>query len=207
MAELRLQMPALGWTLSEAYDNIGPQTQRAALIPLLFCNEANESVFVLADGRGADASRSLLRIIVAGDGEGSPCRPRPQPDRPAPLRRDPPRGPERVRAGDRLRLGDLQPPPSSFMASGRCLPATSASSTTLSTELTAEQIVEHYAAQLAAAGWVREESDGPPPSAAAAWQRELDGESFHVVLQAAQHPQLESCFSIHLSSNHDSNRR
>ncbi|MCH7825734.1 MAG: hypothetical protein IH849_13110 [Acidobacteria bacterium] len=88
------------------------------------------------------------------------------------------------------------------MASGRCLSGgESASSTTLSTELSGLEIVQHYAGQLQEAGWTRSEPDGPPASFAAAWGREIDGQTVHVVLQAVQHPQRENCFSIRLSSN------
>ena len=200
-AALRREMPALGWRPAEAYDNIGPQTQGAILIPIAFCNEANDSILVLVDSRGSDGERSLLRMDYAGDKEGSICRPRPQPRRPQPRRTDVPRGPERMAARDRLRLGDMRHPPLSPMASGRCPSGESSSSTMISTEFSGPEIVQHYAAQLEAVGWTRSEPGDSPASFTASWQQELEGEPYVVVLQLVQLPQREHCFSIRLSSN------
>lgn len=207
-AALRREMPALGWSPVEAFDNIGPQTQGAILIPIAFCNEANDSIFVLVDSRGSDGERSLLRMEYAGDAEGSICRPRPQPRRPEPRPTGVPRGPERMAASDRLRLGDMRHPPLSPMASGRC-PAGESSfgGAMISTELTGPEIVQYYAAQLEAVGWTRSEPDGPPASFTASWQQELEGEPYVAVLAIVQLPQREHCFSIRLSSNWELPRR
>jgi hypothetical protein len=200
-AALRREMPALGWRTLETFDRMGPQTRQGALIPVVFCNETNDSVWVLADQRGGDDGSSLLRIAVSGDGEGSPCRPRPTQSRPQPPPRDVPRGPERVRMAERLSLMDLALPPSSFMASGRCPGGGGGfGSTSVSTELGSDEIIEHYAAQLEEAGWSRAEPDGPPPSTAAAWTRTVDGQQELAMLQVAQWPQRENCFSLLLST-------
>lgn len=206
-ARLREQMAALGWRSIEAFERIGPQTQQGALIPVVFCSETNEAVWVLADARGSDAGRSLLRINVSPDREGSPCRPQPERQLPRSPPRDVPPGPERARMAERLRLSDLTPPPSSFMAAGRC-PAGSAgmSTTNVSTELSPAELVEHYAAQLEQVGWERSDPGSPPPAASAGWRRVLDGESYEAVLQVVQHPGRPDCFSIQLATTFDGQR-
>ncbi len=212
-AALRREMPALGWTASEAYERIGQQTQQAALIPVLFCNEAYDQASFLVDSRGTTDS-SLVRIDHAfdrGEGSGSVCRPRPERQRPEPPPRDLPRGPERVaRSGNRLGLSAFRHPPSSPLASGRCLPGRSGTGTgASSTELSGPQLIEHYVAQLQEAGWVRAEPDGTPETYAAAWtlESESGGEPTHALLQVPRFPLLEHCWTIHLSTSWSTGQR
>lgn len=212
-AALRREMPVLGWTASEAYERIGQQTQQAALIPVLFCNEAYDQASFLVDSRGTTDS-SLIRIDHAldrGEGAGSVCRPRPERQRPEPPPRDVPRGPERAaRLGNRPSLGALRPPPPSPLASGRCLPGGGGSSwTTSSTELSGPELIEHYAAQLQEAGWVRAEPDGTPETYAAAWTSESEsgGGLTHALLQVARFAPLEHCWTIRLSTSRPAGER
>ena len=207
-AILRREMPTLGWTASEAFENIGPQTQGAVLIPVAFCNEAGDSVFAWVDARDADGAGSLLRFDYAGDREGSICRPRPQ-RRPEPPRRDLPRGPERLTVRERASLSDMRPPPPSPMASGACLPGGGGASsmTQTSTELSGREIVQHYADQLEAGGWTRNEPSGPPASFTAAWRRVIDGETSELLLHVIRHPGREHCFSIDLSTDRGAARQ